>query len=142
MVTLVVNVVSKQTGFNWRNVITENLTWGIFEPINERDDITDIEADPTKLFCSYTRPQKMTKLYCFFKMSHPRTFFIYTRIFQTNNTNLTIGPGLWAASFIYKYKTSTTYSLYENMQCFVLINKWCSWVQSALPTISLYPQCG
>ena len=31
--------------------------------------------------------------------------------------------GLWVTSFIYKYKTSTTYPLYETTQCFVLINK-------------------
>ena len=28
------------------------------------------------------------------------------------------------------------------MQCFVLINKWHLWVQSALPTIHFYPQSG
>ena len=50
--------------------------------------------------------------------------------------------GLWVASFIYKYKTSTTYPLYETTQSFVVINKWRSWVQSALPTIHLYPQSG
>ena len=49
---------------------------------------------------------------------------------------------LWVTSFIYKYKTSTTYPLYETTQCFILINKWCSWVQSTLPTICLYPQSG
>ena len=43
-------------------------------------------------------------------------------------------------NIIHKFKTSTTYPLYETMQHFVLINKWCSWVQSALPTIRLYPQ--
>ena len=54
-----------------------------------------------------------------------------------------VGKGrLWVTSFIYKYKTSTTYPLYEATQCFVLINKWCLWVQSALPTIRLYPQSG
>ena len=42
--------------------------------------------------------------------------------------------GLWVTSFIYKYKTSTTYYLYETMQWFVLKNKWHLWVQSALPT--------
>ena len=54
-----------------------------------------------------------------------------------------VGKGtLWVTSFIYKYKTSTTYPLYETTQCFVLINKWHSWVQSALPTIHLYQQSG
>ena len=52
---------------------------------------------------------------------------------------------LWVTSFIYKYKTSTTYPLYETTWRFVLINKWCLWVQSALSTIRLihnlpYPQ--
>ena len=51
-----------------------------------------------------------------------------------------VGPGLWVTSFIYKYKTSTTYPLYETTQCFVIINMWCLWGQSALPTIRLYPQ--
>ena len=50
--------------------------------------------------------------------------------------------GLWLTSFIYKYKTSTTYPLYETMRCFVLINKSHLWVQSAKPTIRLYPQFG
>ena len=50
--------------------------------------------------------------------------------------------GLGVTSFIYMYKTSTTYPLYETTQHFVLINKWRSWVQSALPTIRLYPQSG
>ena len=31
--------------------------------------------------------------------------------------------GLWGTSFIYKYGTSTTYPLYETMQCFILIDK-------------------
>ena len=45
-------------------------------------------------------------------------------------------------SFINKYKTSITYPLYENIRCFVLINKWSSSVQSALSTICLYTQSG
>ena len=46
----------------------------------------------------------------------------------------------WVMPFIYKYKTSITYPLYETMKHFALINKWHLWVQSALPTICLYPQ--
>ena len=56
--------------------------------------------------------------------------------------NGNIGPGLWVKPFIYKYKTSTTYPLYETMGHLLLINKWRLWVQSALPTIHLYPQSG
>ena len=33
--------------------------------------------------------------------------------------------------FISMYETSTTYPLCETTRCFVLMNKWCSWVQSA-----------
>ena len=39
--------------------------------------------------------------------------------------------GLWVTSFIYKYKTSTTYPLYETTWRFILLHKWHSWVQSA-----------
>ena len=46
-----------------------------------------------------------------------------------------IGPRLHVMSFIYKYKTYTTYLLYETMHRFILLNKWCSWVQSALRVI-------
>ena len=53
-----------------------------------------------------------------------------------------VRPGLWVTSFIYKYETSTTYPLYETTRRFVLINKWHSWVQSALPTIRFFPQSG
>ena len=42
-----------------------------------------------------------------------------------------VGKGiLWVTSFVYKHKTSTTYHLNETTQCFVLLNKWCSWAQS------------
>ena len=35
-----------------------------------------------------------------------------------------VGKGrLWVTSFIYKYKTSTTYPLYETMHRFILLNK-------------------
>ena len=35
-----------------------------------------------------------------------------------------VGKGrLWVTSFIYKYKTSTAYPLYETTRCFVPINK-------------------
>ena len=47
---------------------------------------------------------------------------------QTSNQACTqlyfVRPGLWVTSFIYKYKTSNTYSLYETTWRFVLINKW------------------
>ena len=51
------------------------------------------------------------------------------------DVKITVGPRLWVTSFIYKYETSTTYPLNETMQCFKLLNKWCLWVQSALPKI-------
>ena len=50
--------------------------------------------------------------------------------------------GLWVMSFIYKYKTSTTYPLYETMQRFVLINKWHRMSithNPPLPTIQVQP---
>ena len=47
---------------------------------------------------------------------------------------------LWVTSFIYKYKTSTTYPLYETTWHFILINKWCLWVHSKLRAIRLYMQ--
>ena len=56
-----------------------------------------------------------------------------------------VGPGLWGkgglwlVSFIYKYERSTTYPLNEATQCFILINKWCLWAQSTLPTIWVRP---
>ena len=51
-----------------------------------------------------------------------------------------MGKGwLWVISFIYKYETSTTHPLYETTQCFILINKWYSWVQFTLPTIRVQP---
>ena len=64
------------------------------------------------------------------------------RCLNYSRTRIVGKGGLWVMSFIYKYKTSTTYPLYETMQCFVLINKWRLWVQSTLPTIGLYPQSG
>ena len=62
--------------------------------------------------------------------------------FRYKFVHWTVGKGgLWVTSFIYKDETSTTYPLCETMPCFVLINKCCSWVQSALPTIRVCPVC-
>ena len=49
--------------------------------------------------------------------------------------------GFWVTSFIYKYKTSTTYPLYE-IRDICTNKKWHLWVQSALATIHAYPQSG
>ena len=64
----------------------------------------------------------------------------WSRVDFVRRTRIVGKGGLWVMSFIYKYKTSTTYPLYETTWRFVLINKWHSRVQSALPTICLYPQ--
>ena len=59
-------------------------------------------------------------------------FLHWTRIVCKGRLHIT--------SFIYKYKTSTTYPLYETTRCFILINKWRLWVQSGLHAIRLYMQ--
>ena len=51
-------------------------------------------------------------------------FEMYSKRLKNNRQTRIVGKGgLWVTSFIYKYKTSTTYPLYETMRCFVLINK-------------------
>ena len=50
--------------------------------------------------------------------------------------------GLHVTSFIYKYKTSTTYPLYGITQHFVLINKWHLLAQSARRAIRLMCNLG
>ena len=43
--------------------------------------------------------------------------------YNLRRTRIVGKGGLWVTSFIYKYKTSTTYPLFETMQYFVLIIK-------------------
>ena len=64
-----------------------------------------------------------------------RTIFIRrTRIVRKGRLHVT--------SFIFKYKTPTTYPLYETTRHFLLINKGRLWVPSALRAIHLYVQSG
>ena len=59
-------------------------------------------------------------------------FFGYKTHPDYYHRTLIVGKGrLWVTLFIYKYETSTTCPLNETTQRFVLINKWCLWVQSA-----------
>ena len=69
------------------------------------------------------------------------TNFVQQKLAQKSiHTRIVRKGRLWLTSFIYKYKTSTTYPLYETTWCFILINKWCLWVKSTKPTICLFPQ--
>ena len=64
---------------------------------------------------------------------HQRCIYLW----KYHQTRIVGKCGSWVTSFIYMYKTSTTYHLYETPRHFVLINK-----MSFVSKICLYPHSG